>query len=954
MSIGRTLLLVTCLVFGLWPAGGPSARAAAADEARTQARDTWMNGYLKIEKAVKAEEGGNPAVALQLLRDAQAVFEDVRQRFPTWNPSLVQYRINYCNERIRRLESTVTDKARDLNRTDLVSLNKQQSDKVQALTADNLELKKKLEAATSSLERARREAARTGMASDDAEKLVAENAKLQERVRVLEEQVGTLRKEAEELRTNPEASRKVKDLERDLERLTARKTELDTAFETYRRAYNNVKAQLKEASVERDKLKTENEILKEKDAQHEPVVGQWRQDLTAAREKQTGLEGEVRRLVVDLAAQKRLTVEAETKWQRLRDELAGQLNAELTAQKQLTTEAEAKLQRLRDELASQLNAELTAQKQLTTEAEAKVQRLQEELAQRPAPTAPTPEPAAKPAEPAPPVPPVQTAMAPLDMDKTLAQYKSDLDQSKAERVQRDVELGKHKAELVQRDAELGKQKAELVQRDAELGQRKAEVAQRDAELGQTRAEVAQNRTRIVELIQEVEADRTLIDSLRRKAQTKEEEATRVNGMLDALQLKAQKQESELAALKRLQADIARSEEPFQKQIESTQEELRREKTERVQLSARVEEQVTLLRRQEATVRELETARDELKGKFQQQEETIARHRQESEDLAAKAEVVEGLSATLKDSDSELAATRRKLERTIALRDQATVRLDEAEKTLKDREKEIKTYQELLAAEHSKRDEKESTALAEQVRELTGRLENERARRRALETALAQRDEQPAAAVAAPTLATVAPPDERDRRARDRQLVIRGHLSQAQSAEQKGSVETARWNYQKVLESDPTNWVALQRLGLLAAQCNDDEEAVRYLRQAFRQNPDDTEILLPLGFALVRQQKPDLAISMLTRAVALCPENAAMHRCLGVACSALGWTDAAEAQFRRALNTDAKDAEAAFNLAVLLATREPPRTDEARQWYAKAKELGSPGDPGLDATLGTGK
>ena len=77
MSIGRTLLLVTCLVFGLWPAGGPSARAAAADEARTQARDTWMNGYLKIEKAVKAEEGGNPERAAEIHGPQQAA--DIRK-----------------------------------------------------------------------------------------------------------------------------------------------------------------------------------------------------------------------------------------------------------------------------------------------------------------------------------------------------------------------------------------------------------------------------------------------------------------------------------------------------------------------------------------------------------------------------------------------------------------------------------------------------------------------------------------------------------------------------------------------------------------------------------------------------------------------------------------------------------------------------------------------------------
>ena len=109
--------------------------------------------------------------------------------------------------------------------------------------------------------------------------------------------------------------------------------------------------------------------------------------------------------------------------------------------------------------------------------------------------------------------------------------------------------------------------------------------------------------------------------------------------------------------------------------------------------------------------------------------------------------------------------------------------------------------------------------------------------------------------------------------------------------------------------------------------------------------------MPLGFALVRQSEPDLAVSMLSRAVALEPDNPNAHRCLGIACSTLGWFDVAEAQFRRTHTLNPKDAENAFNMAVLLATREPPRLDEGKTWYLRARRLGAASDPGLDRVFG---
>jgi len=95
----------------------------------------------------------------------------------------------------------------------------------------------------------------------------------------------------------------------------------------------------------------------------------------------------------------------------------------------------------------------------------------------------------------------------------------------------------------------------------------------------------------------------------------------------------------------------------------------------------------------------------------------------------------------------------------------------------------------------------------------------------------------------------------------------------------------------------------------------------------------------------------MAVAVLLRAVAVDPQSPDLHRYLGVACRSLGWNDAAETALRRSFGLDKASSDTAYNLAVLLATLDKPRLDEAKDWYKKARELGAPADPALDQVLG---
>ncbi len=176
---------------------------------------------------------------------------------------------------------------------------------------------------------------------------------------------------------------------------------------------------------------------------------------------------------------------------------------------------------------------------------------------------------------------------------------------------------------------------------------------------------------------------------------------------------------------------------------------------------------------------------------------------------------------------------------------------------------------------------------------------------------------------------------------------RAYLKEGLRAEETGNTEAASWNYRKVLEAKPDNRVALHRLGLLAAERGDDEKAAQYLRQAARQAPENLDILIPLGYSLARQEKPYEAIGALAQAIAAQPDDARPHRALGVAASSLGWYDIAEREMKESLRIAPDDSDSAFNLAILLASKEPPDMDEARRWYLKARKLSGQSDPALD-------
>ena len=175
-----------------------AARERADEE---KAREAWMAGYVKYEAAAKAEEGGNQPLALDFYREALDGFKKVQARYPGWNPSLLDYRINYCAERIRSLEVKVAAKNVSLTREGLISLTKSQEARLSLLTQENGDLKKRFELAGKALEQARAEAATKVVAAAELNRVLQENAAIKVAQAAAESREAELRNEMVKMRS---------------------------------------------------------------------------------------------------------------------------------------------------------------------------------------------------------------------------------------------------------------------------------------------------------------------------------------------------------------------------------------------------------------------------------------------------------------------------------------------------------------------------------------------------------------------------------------------------------------------------------------------------------------------------------------------------------------------------------------------------------------------------------
>lgn len=176
------------------------------------------------------------------------------------------------------------------------------------------------------------------------------------------------------------------------------------------------------------------------------------------------------------------------------------------------------------------------------------------------------------------------------------------------------------------------------------------------------------------------------------------------------------------------------------------------------------------------------------------------------------------------------------------------------------------------------------------------------------------------------------------------------VASAQQHFARREFDQAAADYQKILDRDQNNGLALANLATIELQQDKLADAEKHIKAAIVQSPDDAYNLSTLGYLKFRQEKYDEALDALSRAATIDPENPEIQNYLGVTLSHKGLRAQGETALRKAIQINPAYAPAHNNLAVIYLSQEPPLPQLARWHYQKALEAGQPHNPDLEKML----
>ncbi len=176
------------------------------------------------------------------------------------------------------------------------------------------------------------------------------------------------------------------------------------------------------------------------------------------------------------------------------------------------------------------------------------------------------------------------------------------------------------------------------------------------------------------------------------------------------------------------------------------------------------------------------------------------------------------------------------------------------------------------------------------------------------------------------------------------------VAEAQNYYTNREYDKAAADYQKILQHDANNPVALANLASVEVEQNKIPDAEQHIRAAMAQTPNDAFDLTVLGRVKFAEGDYDASLEALERAAKLDPKNAQVENFLGVALAEKGLRTQAETAFRKAVQLEPDYGDAHKNLTIFYLTARPPMVELARWHYEKALAAGIPPSPDLQRML----
>ncbi len=185
---------------------------------------------------------------------------------------------------------------------------------------------------------------------------------------------------------------------------------------------------------------------------------------------------------------------------------------------------------------------------------------------------------------------------------------------------------------------------------------------------------------------------------------------------------------------------------------------------------------------------------------------------------------------------------------------------------------------------------------------------------------------------------------------DQAKIVADLLKKANALLQDNKLSEAIAAYQDALRADPKNIDAFLGLGWTQIQMNKFEDAEVSMRKAIAHDEKNATAHYWLAVSLFRRDRGGDAMTEFEKSLELNPKNARARHYLGVICNNMNLSQRAEKEFKSALAIDPAYGEANFNLAVLYATWDPPKWDEAKTNYNEALKKGVKPNPELEKIL----
>jgi Flp pilus assembly protein TadD len=167
---------------------------------------------------------------------------------------------------------------------------------------------------------------------------------------------------------------------------------------------------------------------------------------------------------------------------------------------------------------------------------------------------------------------------------------------------------------------------------------------------------------------------------------------------------------------------------------------------------------------------------------------------------------------------------------------------------------------------------------------------------------------------------------------------------------RGDVDGAARIFTAVMERNPDMVGAKLGLAACAYTQNRVDQARTLVTEVVRTDANNAQALGLKGIIHWRDGEYTAAYSSLEKAIKIEPRDSQLHNYMGIVLHAKGRFDSAVTEMKKAIDLDASNAEATYNLSVLLATARNPDLAEARRYYEKALQLGTRRDPSLDSIL----